>query len=223
MTCRRGDPARGPAGVISPAPTRRRQGTVHHRAVQPERAVLQPLTDRARPRAGARRTHPAFCRRLAGRARRNRGALDGRYAAARDAPILPAAGQPIGQPGQVPSSLAGARLPVHGRFLPPACVVGQGRPVADVADELGISRATGDAWLTSETDLRCTRRRIRQGSRSGPAGPDHADGPDPCRRGRGERAGRRLRPRRPHRRRSAPRPCRRRTARRRAWRRGHPA
>ncbi len=44
-------------------------------------------------------------------------------------------------------SHANARLTVHGRLLLVTRVEQQGRPVAHVADELGVSRATGYKWL----------------------------------------------------------------------------
>ena len=40
-----------------------------------------------------------------------------------------------------------ARLTVHGRRLLIQRVVAQGRPVAHVVEELGVSRATGYKWL----------------------------------------------------------------------------
>jgi transposase len=40
-----------------------------------------------------------------------------------------------------------ARLTLHGRRLLIQRVVGQGRPVAHVVEELGVSRATGYKWV----------------------------------------------------------------------------
>jgi transposase InsO family protein len=44
-------------------------------------------------------------------------------------------------------SHANARLTLHGRLLLVTRIEKQGRPVAHVADELGVSRATGYKWL----------------------------------------------------------------------------
>src|SRR3712207_3605934 len=68
MTRRRGDPAGGPAGVVPATPAGCGDGAADDRAVQPERAVLQPLAGRPRPAGDAGRAHPARDQRLAGRA-----------------------------------------------------------------------------------------------------------------------------------------------------------
>ena len=109
----------------------------HHRAVQPERRVLQPLADRPRPAGDPGRAHPARDQRLAGRAGRDLRALNGGHPAARHAPVLPLAGLP-GELEKAPTD--GIELPnspdkpvpilvdAEIAALLKACAVPRGRP-----------------------------------------------------------------------------------------------
>jgi hypothetical protein len=223
MTCRRGDPARRPVGVLPASPPCRGEAP---RSIELYSQSVRYVGRWLTRHAVARGESPAVAR-----PRRRRLGSPLCWTSVRSCSPAHASrgswGRGVGSATMIGPRIDGSRgtgaLPAgSARREGPTIPVGtrEDASVRQPATDLSTRQRPGARRRPSSG---APGRRIRQGSRSAPAGPGHADGPDPCRRGRGERGGRRLRPRRPHRRRSAPRPCRRRTARRRAWRRGHPA